>query len=73
MYFPPFLDLEPSNLFIGSTGETIAWTKWGESMDEEHGAPYYHIHVECSQEVVTRYCWSDGDVNPESRLSSFGL
>ncbi|KAI9463897.1 FAD/NAD(P)-binding domain-containing protein [Boletus coccyginus] len=27
-----------------STGETIAWTKFGESMDEEYGAPYYHIH-----------------------------
>ncbi|KAI9458997.1 hypothetical protein HD554DRAFT_2298655 [Boletus coccyginus] len=27
-----------------STGETITWTKFGESMDEEYGAPYYHIH-----------------------------
>ncbi|KAF9227012.1 FAD/NAD(P)-binding domain-containing protein [Gyrodon lividus] len=26
------------------TGETVAWTKWGESMDEAYGAPYYHIH-----------------------------
>ena len=31
---------------VGSTGETLTWTKWGESMDEEYGAPYYHIHVE---------------------------
>lgn len=37
-----------SNMFTGSTGETIAWTKWGESMDKEYGAPYYHIHVEFS-------------------------
>ncbi|KAF8134218.1 hypothetical protein EV363DRAFT_1160497 [Boletus edulis] len=27
-----------------STGETIAWTRWGESMDQEYGAPYYQIH-----------------------------
>ncbi|KAJ8596570.1 FAD/NAD(P)-binding domain-containing protein [Rhizopogon salebrosus TDB-379] len=26
------------------TGETVAWTKWGDTMEEEHGAPYYHIH-----------------------------
>ncbi|KIJ60015.1 hypothetical protein HYDPIDRAFT_32595 [Hydnomerulius pinastri MD-312] len=27
-----------------STGETVAWTKWGDSMDNDYGAPYYHIH-----------------------------
>ncbi|KAN0091583.1 hypothetical protein V8E55_005149 [Tylopilus felleus] len=27
-----------------STGETVAWTKWGDTMEEEYGAPYYHIH-----------------------------
>ncbi|KAF9236355.1 FAD/NAD(P)-binding domain-containing protein [Melanogaster broomeanus] len=26
------------------TGETIAWTKWGDSMEEAYDAPYYHIH-----------------------------
>ncbi|KIK82238.1 hypothetical protein PAXRUDRAFT_832326 [Paxillus rubicundulus Ve08.2h10] len=26
------------------TGETVAWTKWGDLMDEAYGAPYYHIH-----------------------------
>lgn len=31
---------------VGCTGETVAWTKWGDTMDEEYGAPYYHIHVE---------------------------
>jgi hypothetical protein len=30
---------------IGCTGETIAWTRWGNTTEEEHGAPYYHIHV----------------------------
>lgn len=33
-------------LFPGSTGETIAWTKWGNTMDLDYGAPYYHIHVQ---------------------------
>lgn len=33
---------------LGSTGETIAWTKWGENMDREYGSPYYHIHVQSS-------------------------
>ncbi|KAG9309242.1 FAD/NAD(P)-binding domain-containing protein [Chiua virens] len=27
-----------------STGETVAWTKWGDTMEEYYGAPYYHIH-----------------------------
>lgn len=31
---------------LGSTGETVAWTRWGDSMEEKYGAPYYHIHVE---------------------------
>ncbi|KAJ7094215.1 hypothetical protein C8R44DRAFT_952015 [Mycena epipterygia] len=22
----------------------IGWTKWGKSMEDDHGAPYYHIH-----------------------------
>ena len=26
------------------TGETIGLTKWGEVMEREYGAPYYHIH-----------------------------
>ncbi|KIM69526.1 hypothetical protein SCLCIDRAFT_12991 [Scleroderma citrinum Foug A] len=26
------------------TGETISRTKWGESMEKNYGAPYYHIH-----------------------------
>ncbi|TFK47446.1 FAD/NAD(P)-binding domain-containing protein [Heliocybe sulcata] len=26
------------------TGERIAYTRWGDSMTEDHGAPYYHIH-----------------------------
>ncbi|KAJ7692423.1 hypothetical protein B0H17DRAFT_1061428 [Mycena rosella] len=25
-------------------GERIGWTKWGKSMEDDHGAPYYHIH-----------------------------
>lgn len=26
------------------TGETLAWTQWGDSMEKNYGAPYYHIH-----------------------------
>lgn len=26
------------------TGETLAWTRWGDSMEKNYGAPYYHIH-----------------------------
>lgn len=26
------------------TGETVAWTMWGNTLEEEYGAPYYHIH-----------------------------
>ncbi|KAH7912418.1 FAD/NAD(P)-binding domain-containing protein [Hygrophoropsis aurantiaca] len=25
-------------------GQTVAWTRWGDSVEEEFGAPYYHIH-----------------------------
>ncbi|KAJ7152356.1 hypothetical protein C8R46DRAFT_1302630 [Mycena filopes] len=25
-------------------GEKIGWTKWGENMDRDYGAPYLHIH-----------------------------
>ncbi|KAL0956818.1 hypothetical protein HGRIS_002929 [Hohenbuehelia grisea] len=25
-------------------GERVGWTQWGHTMEEEHGAPYYHIH-----------------------------
>ncbi|KAJ7152370.1 hypothetical protein C8R46DRAFT_480544 [Mycena filopes] len=25
-------------------GERIGWTKWGENMDRDYGAPYLHIH-----------------------------
>ncbi|KAJ6562734.1 hypothetical protein DFH09DRAFT_1247628 [Mycena vulgaris] len=24
--------------------ERIGWTRWGQSMEDDHGAPYYHIH-----------------------------
>ncbi|KAG2126807.1 hypothetical protein DEU56DRAFT_959171 [Suillus clintonianus] len=27
-------------------GETAAWSMWGDTMEEECGAPCYHIHVE---------------------------
>ncbi|KAJ7137424.1 hypothetical protein C8R43DRAFT_1203079 [Mycena crocata] len=27
-----------------SDGERIGWTRWGKTMEEDHGAPYYHIH-----------------------------
>ncbi|KAJ6536376.1 hypothetical protein B0H19DRAFT_1183324 [Mycena capillaripes] len=27
-----------------SDGERIGWTRWGSSIEDEHGAPYYHIH-----------------------------
>jgi len=26
------------------TGERIAYTKWGHSIEKDHGTPYYHIH-----------------------------
>ncbi|KAJ7491229.1 hypothetical protein FB451DRAFT_1336955 [Mycena latifolia] len=26
-------------------GQRIGWTRSGESMEQDHGAPYYHIHV----------------------------
>jgi len=26
-------------------GERVGWTKWGDNMEKDHGAPYYHIHV----------------------------
>lgn len=26
------------------TGETVGWTRWGDTIEKEHGAPYYHIH-----------------------------
>ncbi|KAJ7920819.1 hypothetical protein B0H13DRAFT_2249664 [Mycena leptocephala] len=25
-------------------GQRVGWTKWGEAMERDHGAPYYHIH-----------------------------
>ncbi|KAJ7748398.1 hypothetical protein B0H16DRAFT_1725586 [Mycena metata] len=28
-----------------SNGEMIGWTKWGNRMEEDHGAPYYHLHT----------------------------
>ncbi|KAJ6610642.1 hypothetical protein B0H10DRAFT_406072 [Mycena sp. CBHHK59/15] len=27
-----------------SDGRRVGWTKWGEDMERDHGAPYYHIH-----------------------------
>ncbi|KAJ7509037.1 hypothetical protein B0H11DRAFT_1963569 [Mycena galericulata] len=27
-----------------SNGERVGWTKWGHSMEDDYGAPYYHIH-----------------------------
>lgn len=27
-----------------STGERLGFTKWGKGLEEEYGAPYYHIH-----------------------------
>jgi salicylate hydroxylase len=27
-----------------STGERIGFTKWGEDLEKDYGAPYYHIH-----------------------------
>jgi salicylate hydroxylase len=26
------------------TGEVVGYTQWGENMDRDYGAPYYHIH-----------------------------
>ncbi|KAJ7326192.1 hypothetical protein DFH08DRAFT_787093 [Mycena albidolilacea] len=26
------------------TGHRLGWTRWGETMDREYGAPYYHVH-----------------------------
>ncbi|KAJ7726986.1 hypothetical protein B0H14DRAFT_3619858 [Mycena olivaceomarginata] len=26
------------------TGHRVGWTKWGETMDRDYGAPYYHVH-----------------------------
>ncbi|KAJ7460934.1 hypothetical protein B0H11DRAFT_1736272 [Mycena galericulata] len=25
-------------------GQRVGWTRWGETMEQDHGAPYYHIH-----------------------------
>ncbi|KAG6811471.1 hypothetical protein H0H92_007243 [Tricholoma furcatifolium] len=27
-----------------SDGDPIGWNKWGDEVEREHGAPYYHIH-----------------------------
>ena len=27
-----------------NTGERVGFTKWGQVMDEDYGAPYYHVH-----------------------------
>ena len=27
-----------------STGERVGFTKWGEALEREYGAPYYHVH-----------------------------
>ncbi|KAJ7093875.1 hypothetical protein B0H15DRAFT_938310 [Mycena belliarum] len=26
------------------TGQRVGWTPWGENMDRDYGAPYYHVH-----------------------------
>ncbi|KAF8058625.1 hypothetical protein FPV67DRAFT_1565476 [Lyophyllum atratum] len=26
------------------TGERVGWTKWGDGLERNHGAPYYHVH-----------------------------
>lgn len=33
-------------------GDRVGWTKWGENMDKDHGAPYYHIHVSFVSEFL---------------------
>ena len=48
MYLSSLFPVVALTMSVGSTGETLAWTKWGESMDQAYGAPYYHIHVESS-------------------------
>lgn len=35
---------EGLNLRRWCTGETVGWTRWGDTIEEEYGAPYYHIH-----------------------------
>ncbi|KAJ7481761.1 hypothetical protein FB451DRAFT_136739 [Mycena latifolia] len=27
-----------------NTGQRVGWTKWGENMDRDYGAPYCHVH-----------------------------
>jgi salicylate hydroxylase len=27
-----------------NTGDTVGWTQWGDRMERDYGAPYYHIH-----------------------------
>jgi len=30
---------------LDSSGELIGWTRWGVTMEEMYGSPYYNIHV----------------------------
>jgi salicylate hydroxylase len=43
--FHLFSHITHSPRHIGCTGETVGWTRWGDTIEKEHGAPYYHIHV----------------------------
>jgi salicylate hydroxylase len=27
-----------------NTGDTVGWTQWGDRLEKDYGAPYYHIH-----------------------------
>lgn len=40
--------------FTDQTGERVGWKLWGETMERDHGAPYYHIHVRHSFNSLLR-------------------
>lgn len=37
--------LQNSEARLDNTGHRVGWTKWGENMDRDYGAPYCHVHV----------------------------
>ncbi|EIW83381.1 FAD/NAD(P)-binding domain-containing protein [Coniophora puteana RWD-64-598 SS2] len=52
------------------TGETVAWTRWGNTMDERYGAPYYHIHRADFHKLVYELAAPHCTIRTDCRVTS---
>ncbi|TFK22615.1 FAD/NAD(P)-binding domain-containing protein [Coprinopsis marcescibilis] len=50
-------------------GEVVGWKRWGDMIEKDHGAPYYHIHRADLHKLLVETCEQYATIRLNSRVT----